>query len=1174
MVNRCTKCGSEGVTDRIKGACPACLFGELDVPEKCDPLDPGSKFASVEIVKKLGQGGMGVVYLARQPQLDRPVALKILSPALAADPEFRDRFVREAQALAKLNHPNIVHVHDFGERDGLYYLMMEYVEGVNLRTALDSGMLSSEELLRLIPPLCEALESAHAQGTVHRDIKPENILVDRQGRVKITDFGIAKIANPSRKITKVGVALGTPDYMAPEQIEAFDAADHRADLYSLGAVIYEILTGKVPAARFVRPSRIARTDPRFDRLLERTLHRDPERRNVTAKEIAREITVIITTPPSRVIPWRWIAAGLAGVGVVALLLVGRASVPQDAGDGVDAHLRDLADGSLETREGAVAELLKLAEKDRALQDRLLAEGDKAVDPETRALLERIAAHIDFFRAKGMRLVEEGVVSGHTGQAPKAMAISPDGATLATWSWDNRIILHATDDLREVGVVGTTSDSVSCLAFFPDNRMLAVAAGASALILDSKTGMVRHTLKHEEKVAAVCPSGDGERLYTGARDGLRSWNGRTGQLEKHPDTEPVSALELIPDGRGLVTQSGHCTLVAWNPATWDRTVIAEGTGGQFASWGPIAVNKEGTLVAQTRSGRTGSFNVWEIATGRKIHSFDLPVSHGNGALSSPSRELLACSWSPTGYPETAVFRWDDLKRRVHTLPHPFADYVFAADDAHIFLPAEGQLQKVELETQKVVARAEAHKACFWHVAFHPDGELLTCGGTDTLIRCWDPTQACEIGSFVGGRQAIYGFAVSPDGLRLATYGGGDRDELRVFDWKDRSLILAIDVTDANHNGIPLMRFLQGDRLLTVDYWGKIRLYDLRRRLLVKTVELRRMLNADNIDASEDGRLIFVAGRNCEEGSGTTLSLWDIEKGEPVYDEIEEGIHNACLSADGSFIFLVTPGKELQRLTARTRQVVTTVTIDELPQKISIDRSGRLLALIFPAGIKILHAPTLQPIASYDVQGAKSVFFSPDGKRIGVCGQAWVRSIRVEAANNDGKNEAEAIFLKLEERLLNAKSLEEELKERFCGLVKARLAGHAEKVAAFFGETGYDLDDRIEFPVSKIPRKKDRALQDIIEKSAKIDAGRLEDCLDPEAVEVLGFAEAKAKYGETPRLERIFRRGGMKEGDRFLICPLKKDLSPELFFVGVEHTQGHLFYVWRQGKDGWKAIYFVD
>ncbi len=156
-------------------------------------------FPQLEILGFIGKGGMGAVYKARQPALDRFVALKILPPAVAGDPGFAERFNREARALARLNHPNIVAVHDFGQAGTLHYLVMEFVDGANLREVEHAGRLSPEQALAIVPQICEALQFAHNEGIVHRDIKPENLLLDKKGRVKITDFGIAKMLGRDRR---------------------------------------------------------------------------------------------------------------------------------------------------------------------------------------------------------------------------------------------------------------------------------------------------------------------------------------------------------------------------------------------------------------------------------------------------------------------------------------------------------------------------------------------------------------------------------------------------------------------------------------------------------------------------------------------------------------------------------------------------------------------------------------------------------------------------------------------------------------------------------------------------------------------------------------------------------------------------------------------------------------
>jgi predicted Ser/Thr protein kinase len=239
---------------------------------------------------------MGAVYKARQTKLDRIVAVKVLPPEWGKDPAFAERFAREAKALAKLTHPHIVAVHDFGESDGLFYLVMEYVDGANLRQLLNEGRFQPGEALGIIPQVCEALHYAHEEGVVHRDIKPENILLDSKGRVKIADFGLAKLLNrPRAAFTLTGSqqVMGTLDYMAPEQRLRPQEVDHRADIYSLGVVFYEMLTGELPLGRFDPPSHKVKVDARLDEVVFRALEREPARRYQHASHVKSDLESIL-----------------------------------------------------------------------------------------------------------------------------------------------------------------------------------------------------------------------------------------------------------------------------------------------------------------------------------------------------------------------------------------------------------------------------------------------------------------------------------------------------------------------------------------------------------------------------------------------------------------------------------------------------------------------------------------------------------------------------------------------------------------------------------------------------------------------------------------------------------------------------------------------------------------
>ena len=404
---RCPVCSAEIPVTAPQGLCPKCLLlGVASVAESSglsgvfDPVDLSqtderrpapvsararsssaktndprqtapsveelaAAFPQLEILELIGRGGMGFVYKARQPKLDRLVALKILPGHLAEEPSFHERFEREARVLAKLQHPLIVGVYDFGEAivaertvgwdqrrfaapahhddatrsDGgpalelslshpttapdtrsYFYLMLEYVDGVNLREAMRAGRFTPDQALAIVPQVCEALQYAHSKGVLHRDIKPENILLDTDGRVKIADFGIAKVFDPTieasssplvpggasesemavTRLTATGAVLGTPLYMAPEQLISPNSVDHRADIFSLGVVFYEMLTGELPMGRFAPPSEKSlanqQIDQRIDEVVLRALAKERELRQQSAGEMRTEIETISSTP--------------------------------------------------------------------------------------------------------------------------------------------------------------------------------------------------------------------------------------------------------------------------------------------------------------------------------------------------------------------------------------------------------------------------------------------------------------------------------------------------------------------------------------------------------------------------------------------------------------------------------------------------------------------------------------------------------------------------------------------------------------------------------------------------------------------------------------------------------------------------------------------------------------
>ena len=362
----CPECGTPLPAGALAGLCPACLLQQGAAADtvtegKQPPFNPppvaelAPLFPQLEILELIGKGGMGAVYKARQKQLDRIVALKILPPGIGDDPAFAERFAREAKALARLNHPGIVTLYEFGSsgRESaqtqpestkttesrltsaatpIYFFLMEFVDGVHLRQLLQAGRISPREALAIVPQICDALQFAHDQGIVHRDIKPENILLDRRGRVKVADFGLAKIVgtvaqtslsagsgdipvansgntgqgcpvNPQTgkpalppSLTDAGKVMGTPNYMAPEQVSHPADVDHRADIYALGVVFYQMLTGELPGKRLAPPSSKVRIDVRLDEVVLRALEKKPELRYQQVSEVKTRVETIVASP--------------------------------------------------------------------------------------------------------------------------------------------------------------------------------------------------------------------------------------------------------------------------------------------------------------------------------------------------------------------------------------------------------------------------------------------------------------------------------------------------------------------------------------------------------------------------------------------------------------------------------------------------------------------------------------------------------------------------------------------------------------------------------------------------------------------------------------------------------------------------------------------------------------
>jgi len=250
-----------------------------------------SYLPAYDSVELLATGGMGAVYRARQISLDRTVAIKVLTHACASALQFRQIFKCEAQVMAKLNHPNLVSIYDYGEANGLLYIVMQFVEGRSLHDAAHGKSVAPHESAALISSVSKALANAHNSGILHRDIKPANILVDSKINPVVVDFGLAHHADESTK--KGETVFGTPGYTAPEVLTPPFSADQRADIFSLGVLLHELLTGELPQSPYLAPSSLKSVDPRYDSIVMRAIHPSPAMRYNTAEDLAADLDKVL-----------------------------------------------------------------------------------------------------------------------------------------------------------------------------------------------------------------------------------------------------------------------------------------------------------------------------------------------------------------------------------------------------------------------------------------------------------------------------------------------------------------------------------------------------------------------------------------------------------------------------------------------------------------------------------------------------------------------------------------------------------------------------------------------------------------------------------------------------------------------------------------------------------------
>jgi serine/threonine protein kinase/WD40 repeat protein len=675
------------------------------------------KFGKFEIERELGHGAMGEVYLARDPILDRRVALKTVTPALLTSPETLKRFQREARAAARLQHPNIVTIFEVGEVDGTHYIAMELVEGVDLGEAMQPpDRLTVEQKVRTVVDVCRGLDFAHRMGVIHRDVKPANIRLTRDGTVKILDFGIARLRGGDTtdpNLTQQGMVLGTPSYLSPELVQGAKV-DHHADMWAVGVILYEVLTGRRP---FEAPTitslihRIVSTPPpaldaKALRLPEalaavavQALDKDPARRFPDMGAMAKALLAAIgATPPPEapldpVVRKRAYEANFAEAR--------RLLTEDDLSGALEAARR--AQALDNTRTGIVSLIRVIEER---LRPSPPAGGAPRVDSE--ATRTALAAPVRTptptatvpalvvppgpldtatLRAQGAGAFRE---LGTFGEPPptKESALSPVADLLAVAGADGAIRLWNLRSRNRAHVLRTDlhrrtghDAAALCLAFSPDGALLASAHvdGVVHLWDMAKGEEVPVRLRHDEAVGTLAFSPDGSTLATGSLDAsLRLWDvgaALGGEARRELVRQPSGVTALAWTGGGEWILTGHSTRVLrlTDPHRGRLLATLRGPEGLVNL---LVLSPDGRHVAVASHDRT--VRLYDLATREEVAQL--------GSLRRPLTSL--CFLADGGYlatvcQENAVQLWD-LETRA-----PGASLWGPADESFVGLALYGE-----------------------------------------------------------------------------------------------------------------------------------------------------------------------------------------------------------------------------------------------------------------------------------------------------------------------------------------------------------------------------------------------------------------------------------------------------------------------------------------------------
>jgi eukaryotic-like serine/threonine-protein kinase len=950
------------------GGTVTCIMspGELppDTPRPARPA-PVIRVDGYEILEAIGAGGMGVVFKARHKQLNRIVALKMLGRDSLSDPESHDRFQVEAEAVAKLQHPNIIQVFDVGtfkdhpaDARPSPYLSLEYVDGGSLyRYTLTPQ--SPRHAARMIETLARAVHAAHQVGVVHRDLKPANVLLTRSGEPKIADFGLAKQMEPAcdergRYLTQLGSAVGTPEYMAPEQVDGKPATP-AFDTYALGVILYELLTARLPfkgltitetmlLVKYQEPVPPRQLQPNLPRDLEticlKCLAKSPAGRYATAGELADDLARWLDGQPIRARPVsgaerleRWAKRNptVATLSALAILLAlaGVGGVTWKWRDAVwhakqaDAKAQEARDHSLAQRwelyranVAVASSAVKLntlnsfrVALERAPVEHRNWEWDyyhRQLDTALR-VIPLSDARTQNAEVLGRRLIvhhEDGcglwdldartrVLYRTTRPGDPGWTLTPDGHRYATIQ-DGRLVIRSfAPDSSEVVIPGC-DDPLTILRFSPDGRRVLTGTERHARVWDAATGRpVSPEYQHCGIIGVSGLSADGRVAATHdfITGVMHVWEVETGELRfALHDLHNLFGVQFSPNGDRLLVNMAYPNSVV---RVWDAA-----TGRPLSTLDAhknnvkcIAFTPDGRRVATCSTDKT--ICVWDVASGMRLTTLSGHTGAVNVVAFSPDGKQLVSAAD-----DQTVRLWDPTTgTELAVLRGHTGDVVattFTDGGAAIAsVGADTTLRYWDARAAVSNGICRGHDGFVYQVAYHPDGRHVLSAAWDGTARVWDVTTGLEKGRLDHGKGSdVFAVAVHPNGRWVATL---TRDNtVSLWDFDTRELLHKWKVQSDHWKSGRLAFHPTSDLLACGCSDGTVRLMDARTRGEPIVLKGHREAVRD-VAFSPDGRWLVTTGDNPD----NSVRVWDVASRETVriLDKHTDGVLSAAFSRDG-------------------------------------------------------------------------------------------------------------------------------------------------------------------------------------------------------------------------------------------------------------------------------------